>query len=194
MKQLSLLDLPAGPKRDPEGPSFWWALRYKAMYAQAVADFVLMYAVKPIFHLARAKHQIFLADPAQAIIVEKMTGALAETGKRALWVRRSGNWIIEPPRHSARKTSLPKLRRYSLDPRAERHGIPWLWPRSRLRLRRSKPFLPSSGPWMFFGNTGQRFRTVTCSACLASLACLRRCATQRSLSALLSGRVADFED
>jgi len=85
MQQLSLLDLPADPKRDPDGPSLWWAVRYKPIYVQVVADFVQMYSVKPIFHLAWPKHQVFLTEPACAIIVDKMTGTLTEQGKRSLW-------------------------------------------------------------------------------------------------------------
>jgi hypothetical protein len=85
MQQLSLLDLPADPTRDPDGPSCWWTVRYKPIYEQAVADFVQMYAVKPIFHLTRPKHQVFLIDPACVIIVDKMTGMLTKKGKRSLW-------------------------------------------------------------------------------------------------------------
>ena len=85
MKQLSLLDLPAGSGQDPDGPSFWWSLRYKPMYERAVTDFFGLYEVMPIFFLEWPRHQVYLTDPGQALIVDKMTGLLKESGKRKLW-------------------------------------------------------------------------------------------------------------
>lgn len=85
MKQLSLLDLPAGPKRDPDGPSLWWALRYKSMYERAVVDFVQLYEVEPVFHLDWPMRQVFVAEPGQGIIVDKTAGLLTEAGKKTLW-------------------------------------------------------------------------------------------------------------
>lgn len=85
MKRLSFFDLPAGPQPDPDGPSFWWALKFKAMHEQAVAGFTQVYKVKPIFHLAWPRHQVFLADPAKALVIDRATGRLADHGKRKLW-------------------------------------------------------------------------------------------------------------
>lgn len=85
LKQLSLFDLPAGPETEPDGPSFWWSLRFKPMYEQAVSDFVAMYEVQPVFHLDWPKQQVFLAEPGKALLVDKRTGRLVEKGKKRLW-------------------------------------------------------------------------------------------------------------
>jgi len=85
MKRLSLFDLPAGPKNDPDGPSFWWALKFRAMHEQAVAAFTEVYRIEPIFHLSWPGHQVFLADPGKALIIDRVTGRPAAHGRRKLW-------------------------------------------------------------------------------------------------------------
>jgi hypothetical protein len=85
MKQFSLFDLPADPEQGHEGPSFWWTLKFESMHEQAVAEFVKMYGVEPIFHLAWTSHQVFLTHPDQSIIVENDTGLLTEFGRSRLW-------------------------------------------------------------------------------------------------------------
>ncbi len=85
MKQLSFFDLTAGSKGDRDGPTFWWAIRFKPLYEQAVADFVKMYQTQPIFYLAWPKSQVFLTDPGQAVIIDRVTGGLTHRGRRALW-------------------------------------------------------------------------------------------------------------
>lgn len=85
MKQLSLFDLPTDPAHNPNGPSVWWSFQYRPTYAQAVADFVQLYDVEPIFHLSWTARQAFLTHPSRAIIVETDTGLIAESGARRLW-------------------------------------------------------------------------------------------------------------
>ncbi len=86
MKQLSLFDLPAGPAPDPDAPSLWWPVKYKPLYDRARADFNNLYQVAPIFHLVWPRHQVFLTDPGQALVIEIITGLLSpRAGKRLLW-------------------------------------------------------------------------------------------------------------
>lgn len=85
MKQLSLFDLPVDPVQDPNGPSLWWPFQYLSIYAQAVADFVGLYNVEPIFFLSWAGYQAFLTHPNQAVIVETDTGRMVDSERRRLW-------------------------------------------------------------------------------------------------------------
>lgn len=85
MKRLSLFDLPAGPAQDVHGPCFWWTLKYKSMHERAVADFVQVYKVEPIFHLSWPRRQVFLYDPDRSVIIDRITGQLTARGRRKLW-------------------------------------------------------------------------------------------------------------
>mgnify|MGYP006310835163 FL=1 len=55
------------------------------MYEQAVNDFFGLYEVSPVFYLEWPRHQVYLTEPGQALIVDKVTGLLTESGKRKLW-------------------------------------------------------------------------------------------------------------
>ena len=85
MSQLSFFDLCADPKGNPDGPRLWWSLQYKPFYERAVTEFVDLYGVAPIFHLAWPGRQVFLTEPSRAMIIEVATGVLNESGRGRLW-------------------------------------------------------------------------------------------------------------
>ena len=88
MNQLSLLDLPEDPSSHEEGgPTLWWAFKYRPLHQQAVADFRRDYGVAPIFHFEWPRRQVFLATPAEPLIIDRASGLLAETRMHKLWLQ-----------------------------------------------------------------------------------------------------------
>jgi hypothetical protein len=84
-KRLSLFDLPADPAQGAKGPRLWWEMHFKALHKLAVADFVRMYEVEPIFYLSYPKRQVFLSNPGQAVIIDRASGKLTDKGARKIW-------------------------------------------------------------------------------------------------------------
>ena len=84
-KRLSLFDLPADPTQGAKGPRLWWEMHFKALHKLAVADFVRMYEVEPIFYLSYPKLQVFLSDPNQAVIIDRASGELTDLEGREIW-------------------------------------------------------------------------------------------------------------
>ncbi len=85
MKRLSLFDLPLNSAHDLKGPRLWWEISYKSLFKQAVADFVRMYDVEPIFHFSHPHHQIFLSEPGNPVFIDRATGQLTEQQGRDIW-------------------------------------------------------------------------------------------------------------
>ncbi|WP_459936851.1 hypothetical protein [Desulfonatronum parangueonense] len=85
MKRLSLFDLPLNSAQDLKGPRFWWEIRYKSLFKQAVADFVRMYDVEPIFHFSYPQHQVFLSEPSNPVFIDRVSGQLTDQQGRDIW-------------------------------------------------------------------------------------------------------------
>jgi hypothetical protein len=100
MRQTSLFDLPSQPERG-DGPSFWWVMRFEPRYDKAVAEFVRMYEVPPIFYLGWPKHQVFLYHPDQALIIDRATGEVADHDRQSLWEEDYGKAKAFRPRDLA---------------------------------------------------------------------------------------------